>query len=317
MTKGWRKASAPMKFLKRNRTDRRRSKGSAPFGWRKRRKRFGFGRGCRVLLVPSAVSFDYDDRSWRPSTSRPRAPTAFTSSTAVSTIFSTRPRTLAEQWRWRHWPRSFSLRRRRTRTTLNAFRVGDERSIYSSRARTRKVRAAEDFRPASPGYRRQACRGGIGVVVPLRPDHRSGRTEPRTKLIGDGRSVLHRSNRDGQAGRWNFAARQEERHAERQPWDAPLDRSTPEVRVPGRRAHRRHTGLIDDGKPTARPVRPGDILILVQKRNRPRDPRLEGAKHPRSGADRMVLTEQLVIRDLMAAADFAPSWRTTSRSRPF
>ncbi|ODA67779.1 ATP-dependent helicase/nuclease subunit A [Methyloligella halotolerans] len=56
----------------------------------------------------------------------------------------------------------------------------------------------------------------------------------------------------------------------------------------------------------ARPVRPGDILILVQRRN-PFVPAmirwLKRLNIPVAGADRMVLTDQLAVQDLLSLAD--------------
>jgi len=136
----------------------------------------------------------------------------------------------------------------------------------------------------------------------------------RTKLTGDGRSVPHRSNRDGQASMLELwpPVKKSDTPSD-SPWDAPLDRidsRSPESRVAERIADT-IKGWIDDGETLdsrARPVRPGDILILVRKRGQFAARAIRALKErniPVSGADRMVLTEQLVIRDLMAAADFA------------
>ncbi|XSG83069.1 MAG: double-strand break repair helicase AddA [Methyloligella sp. ZOD6] len=55
-----------------------------------------------------------------------------------------------------------------------------------------------------------------------------------------------------------------------------------------------------------RPIRPGDVLILVQRRN-PFVPAmirwLKRLKIPVAGADRMLLTEQLAVQDLLSLAD--------------
>ena len=57
-----------------------------------------------------------------------------------------------------------------------------------------------------------------------------------------------------------------------------------------------------------RPVRPGDILILVRRRNAFMEEMISALKRrgiPVAGADRMVLTDQLAVMDLMALARFA------------
>ena len=56
-----------------------------------------------------------------------------------------------------------------------------------------------------------------------------------------------------------------------------------------------------------RPIRAGDILILVRKRA-PFAPAMVSALKARgikvAGADRLVLTEQIAVQDLMALGDF-------------
>src|SRR5690606_19700518 len=57
-----------------------------------------------------------------------------------------------------------------------------------------------------------------------------------------------------------------------------------------------------------RAITPGDIMILVRKRNHLVDALMRALKKrniPVSGADRMVLNKQIVIQDLLALASFA------------
>ncbi|MGD9828570.1 MAG: double-strand break repair helicase AddA [Hyphomicrobiaceae bacterium] len=57
----------------------------------------------------------------------------------------------------------------------------------------------------------------------------------------------------------------------------------------------------------ARPIRPGDILILVRKRQPFAEPMVRALKArdiPVAGSDRIVLTEQIAIMDLMALGEF-------------
>ena len=56
-----------------------------------------------------------------------------------------------------------------------------------------------------------------------------------------------------------------------------------------------------------RPVKAGDILILVRRRDPFTTPMIRALKHagvPVAGADRMLLMQQLVVQDLVALADF-------------
>ncbi len=73
----------------------------------------------------------------------------------------------------------------------------------------------------------------------------------------------------------------------------------------------RSRDLIDRQEPTGRadkrrPIRPGDILILVRRRGKLFDAMLQGLKRahvPVAGADRLKLTEHIAIIDLMSLAD--------------
>ncbi len=60
-------------------------------------------------------------------------------------------------------------------------------------------------------------------------------------------------------------------------------------------------------KPRGRPIRPSDIMVLVRRRNAFVDDLLRALKQrdvPVAGADRLVLTEQLAVRDLIALGQF-------------
>ncbi len=59
---------------------------------------------------------------------------------------------------------------------------------------------------------------------------------------------------------------------------------------------------------TGRPVTPGDIMILVRKRMPFTEPLMRALKNkgiPVSGADRMILNDQISVQDLLAVASFA------------
>jgi ATP-dependent helicase/nuclease subunit A len=84
---------------------------------------------------------------------------------------------------------------------------------------------------------------------------------------------------------------------------------TPAVRLAERIAGT-IAGWLDSGEKLAsenRPIRPGDILILVRKRNpfaQPMVAALKARGMPVAGADRIALVEQLPVQDLLAVGDF-------------
>lgn len=97
------------------------------------------------------------------------------------------------------------------------------------------------------------------------------------------------------------------------PWDAPLDR--PPANAPRAVVATEIADQIARWLETKEPVyeggpaiKPGDILILVQRRNSFVDEMIRALKKkdiPVAGRDRMVLTDQMAVMDLMALAQFA------------
>lgn len=129
-------------------------------------------------------------------------------------------------------------------------------------------------------------------------------------LSFDGHRIDHISARQGQAGRvtlWPKEVPQED-DGEEDPWYVPLDHvsaDSPLARVAIRIADT-VKGWLDNKEilpAQGRPVRPGDVLILVQRRRRMAETLVAALKErgiPVSGRDRMVLPDQLVIQDLIA-----------------
>jgi ATP-dependent helicase/nuclease subunit A len=138
--------------------------------------------------------------------------------------------------------------------------------------------------------------------------------EAAQTLTSDGGPISHESARAGHAGLVELwpTIEPEEREDE-DPWDAPLDRIN-EQDPPSRLAER-IASVIDDwlkrGESLAslnRAIEPGDIIILVRRRNAFVDETIRCLKQrgvPVAGTDRMMLTEQLAVMDLMALASFA------------
>ena len=97
------------------------------------------------------------------------------------------------------------------------------------------------------------------------------------------------------------------------PWDAPVDRvreASPMARTAENIAttidHWLNSGERLESR--RRPVEPGDIMILVRKRGQIADEvvrRLKSKGIPVAGSDRMILTDQIAVMDLIAAARFA------------
>ena len=99
-------------------------------------------------------------------------------------------------------------------------------------------------------------------------------------------------------------------------WDAPfapvdaISATSPEVKV-ARRTAETIKQLIDNRELTGRagarrPLRPGDVLILVRRRGKLFDAVIQALKHAGvavAGADRLKLTEHIAIIDLMNLAD--------------
>ncbi|MGB8399766.1 double-strand break repair helicase AddA [Bradyrhizobium sp.] len=96
-------------------------------------------------------------------------------------------------------------------------------------------------------------------------------------------------------------------------WRAPFDgvsATSPEVKL-ARRIQAEIKALVDNGTMTGsagnrRPLRYGDMLVLVRRRGNAFDAVIQALKHaniPVAGADRLKLTEHIAIIDLMNLAD--------------
>ena len=202
------------------------------------------------------------------------------------------------------------------------FAVGDEKqSIYSfqgadpdafDRMRAyfaERVRSArEDWKTVTLAHSFRATRTLLDVV-----DGVFSRPEALDGVTSAGRPTRHVSSRGGQAGLvevWPTIKADEEREAD--PWDAPLDQMSAES-PPARLAQNiadRIGSWLEEGEileSADRPIRPDDIMILVRKRagfveEMVRCLKVRGI--PVAGTDRMVLTDQLAVMDLVALGNF-------------
>lgn len=135
----------------------------------------------------------------------------------------------------------------------------------------------------------------------------------REGLTFNEKSIIHQWERQGQGGLvelWPTIKKGEV--IEVKPWDAPLDRlpvDSPEDRM-ARRIADTIKGWLENGEEllsAERPIREGDIMILVRQRGSFTEKMVNILKQydiSVAGADRMVLTEQLAVMDLVALGRF-------------
>jgi ATP-dependent helicase/nuclease subunit A len=127
-----------------------------------------------------------------------------------------------------------------------------------------------------------------------------------------GEDIRHIASRQGHAGMVEVWPPVEPRAIDDQPpWKPPVERirgDSPSARL-ARLVARRVAAMV--GRETleskARPVRAGDILVLVRRRGGFVEDlvrELKGLSIAVAGADRMVLTEQMAVMDLMALGSF-------------
>jgi ATP-dependent helicase/nuclease subunit A len=170
--------------------------------------------------------------------------------------------------------------------------------------------AGQDFREVDFSVSfRSAPRILEAVDLVFAPD-----SEARSGLDGDApRDWHHEPNRrddEGTVELWPLVEPGDEE--DRQPWKAPVDSEA--ANSPRRSLARKLAAAIKDwiGKRKLvsqnRAVEPGDILILVKKRNSFFDAMIRALWNeqvPVAGADRLKLGENIAVMDLMALAQFA------------
>lgn len=202
------------------------------------------------------------------------------------------------------------------------FAVGDSKqSIYSFQRAD--PRAAEEMRLY---FARRAAEAGCRWdEVPLQVSFRSTAAVLdavdrvfTTPAAQDGVAEAdgyhrHISWRQGQAGLVELWPPVEPRPAdEPEPWKPPVERAkgdsprTRLARLIARRIHRMVTGgeRLDSQN---RPIGPGDVMVLVRRRGGFVEDlvrELKALEVAVAGADRMVLTEQMAVMDLMALGNF-------------
>ena len=209
-------------------------------------------------------------------------------------------------------------------THRTMFAVGDEKqSIYSFQgARPEKFSgegrhvkalaegAGLDFKPISLPLSFRSTSHVLSAVdqVFAFPENRKG-------LSAAGEDIIHASSRSGHPGQtsiWEVIAPTEA--DDEDDWTLPFD-ATPESAPPAILARRiadtiadwlgKET-VVEDGK--SRLMQPGDILVLVRKRDGFATALTRALKSrnniPVGGADRLVLTRHIAVQDLMALGRF-------------
>ncbi|MCH8184217.1 MAG: UvrD-helicase domain-containing protein, partial [Proteobacteria bacterium] len=137
--------------------------------------------------------------------------------------------------------------------------------------------------------------------------------EARAGVTAGDEPIRHESNRMGQAGLVEvWPTLKDEDAPEPGPWEPPLVQEVavrPDTRlaerIAGRIKHWLQSGEMLPAR--GRPVRPGDIMILVRRRNDFFEDMVRTLKQmeiPVAGADRMVLSDQLAVMDLVALGRF-------------
>ncbi|MBZ0261000.1 MAG: double-strand break repair helicase AddA [Hyphomicrobiales bacterium] len=138
-------------------------------------------------------------------------------------------------------------------------------------------------------------------------------TRARVGLDGPhAQTLLHQSNRGNAPGLFELWPLMEaDDKAEREPWQAPVDQYPPKSAVRKLAKHLADTIKSWIGKrhimALNRAVEAGDILILFRTRNSLFDiliSELRGAGIPVAGADRLKLSENIAILDMMALVQF-------------
>jgi len=202
------------------------------------------------------------------------------------------------------------------------FAVGDiKQSIYSFQRADPK--AFDDMRRHFAGHVQRV--GREWAEIPLNLSFRSGQAvlDAVNRLFAEGsiardgvavpgEDITHLAFRSGAAGRVEVWPPVEPRAVDEvPPWKPPVERisgDSPRTRL-ARLVARKIAALVgaDMLESQGRPVRAGDVMVLLRRRGGFVEDlvrELKALDVPVAGADRMVLTEQMAVMDLMALGNF-------------
>ncbi len=205
--------------------------------------------------------------------------------------------------------------------TRTVFAVGDEKqSIYSFQGAAPEMfasmgkRFADLATNAGRHWRRVPLTLSFRTVKPVLDAVDDVFRDPaRTPgLTADGGGISHAANRIGQAGLveiWDTEKPDDK--AEADPW---LPLADTKEQSPANRLAERIADTIQSWIKSGeqlpsedRAIRPGDVLILVRKRNPFAVPMVAALKRRNiavAGSDRIKLTDQIAVQDLMVLGDF-------------
>ncbi len=172
----------------------------------------------------------------------------------------------------------------------------------------RVVAAGEAWRPIDLGVSFRSTRAVLAAV-----DAVFARPEAADGVALDGGPIVHQAHRlrdGGVVDVWPPIDPQETDTPP--PWKPPVERipgDSPQARLAQLLARRiaAMTGGGERLESEGRPIRPGDILVLVRRRTLFVEELVRALKVldvPVAGVDRMVLTEQMAVMDLMAVGRF-------------
>jgi ATP-dependent helicase/nuclease subunit A len=207
-------------------------------------------------------------------------------------------------------------------TPRTLFAVGDEKqSIYSFQGAAPKMfaatgeRFAETTRLAGLPWRTVPLQLSFRSVAPVLSavDRVFASPERTPGLSTTGTAVSHLALRLGQAGLVELWPTETWDEVEASDAFQPLSEAT-SVSTPVARVAARIADTIKDWLDTSeqlvssqRPIRPRDIIILVRKRGKFAALMVQALKArgiPVAGADRMLLTSEIAVQDLIALGDF-------------
>lgn len=202
--------------------------------------------------------------------------------------------------------------------SIYRFQGADAAGFFRERARVQRVSEG-----AGAGFRSVPLTVSFRSVPPVLAlvDAVFAEGEALAGVVPPGEAALrHVPDREGQAGEIEIwpPIGQDEPEAP-PPWappETPQDAKGPAerlaaalaARIAHMLAHERLPSRREQGRdqPEGRPIRPGDILILVRKRLGLMGPLVRALKQrgiPVGGADRIALVEQLAVKDVLALCD--------------
>jgi ATP-dependent helicase/nuclease subunit A len=201
------------------------------------------------------------------------------------------------------------------------FAVGDvKQSIYSFQGAR-----PEAFLDTYAEFRRRAeAVGELLARIPLEMSFRSApavlqlvdavfaNETAKPGVVEPGQVLQHKARRQEEAGRIEiWPPFKPDPKAQSEPWEAPLDyvgTMDPRRRLADEIARQIRRWMDGENLPSlGRRVQPGDVMILVRRRNvffEAMVQALKAAGVPVAGADRMKLAEQIAVLDLLALGSF-------------